>query len=839
LWTERKKYIMKRTKLFSILIPVAIFILVSIIYFLPIIEGKVLQQSDIIHNIGVSKELKDFRAETGHEALWSNSIFGGMPGYLHNVQFKGNLIAKVISYYYAIPHPINVTIIYFSMAFVLLLLLGVNSWISFAGAMAYGLTTFFYIVIGAGHNTKALTLAFVALLVGGVIYAYNKDKIKGSIIASIGLSWMLTANHLQITYYAGLMTVLIVVAYFISALKEKALPSFLKTSALLLVAVVFAVGTNFSNLYTTYEYGKYSTRSKSELTIQNLDDKTSGLDKSYIFDYSYDLGEAVTAFIPRFKGGGMAEKLPENSAVYTYLSKVQGKEQARKITQSFPTYWGSQPISNAPFYFGAVLCFLFVLGLFIVKGKDKWWLVATVIVAFILSLGEKVSLFAWISHLMVDYFPGYNKFRDVKNIIVIQEFAMALLGALAVKEIYARNIDDKKFLKGLKYAFLITGGFALLFAILPGLAGNFTSENDARYISSGWPQELIEALRSDRKLLLRMDAFRSFVFVTLAAGVIWAFWKKKLRAQYALVLWVILILADMWPVNKRYLNDSHFVNKRKMEVPFTPSKADQEILKDKDPNYRVLNISVNPWSDASTSYFHKSIGGYHGAKMKRYQELIENHLSPEIQTISTRLRDIKSQDDLEAVFSGLNTLNMLNTRYMIYNPEAAPLMNTHALGNAWLVKQYQLVKNANEEIDILNQVEIESVAIIDQQFKSLLPDRVNADSTASISLTSYAPNKLVYQTKANSDQLAVFSEIYYPKGWVAKVDGVETPVFRANYILRAMMIPQGEHEVVFEFKPRSYYIGNKISLVSSLLLLLAIAVMVFVDIKKRKKQIDA
>lgn len=830
---------MNRTKLFSILIPVAIFILVSIVFFSPVIQGKVLQQSDIIHNIGVSKELKDFRAKTGQEALWTNSLFGGMPGYLHNVKFKGNLTAKVISYYYAIPHPINVTILYFSMTFVLLLLLGVNSWISFAGALAYGLTTFFYIIIGAGHNTKANTLAFVALMIGGVIYAYNKDKIKGSIIASIGLSWMLTANHLQITYYAGIMTVLLAFAYFISALKEKALPSFLKTSAFLMVAVVFAVGTNFSNLYTTYEYGKYSTRSKSDLTIQNLDDKTSGLDKSYIFDYSYDLGEAVTAFIPRFKGGGMAEKLPENSAVYTYLAKVQGKEQARKITQNFPTYWGSQPISNAPFYFGAVLCFLFVLGLFIVKGKDKWWLVATVIVAYILSLGDKVGLFAWISHLMVDYFPGYNKFRDVKNIIVIQEFAMAILGALAVKEIYARKIDDKKFLNGLKYAFAITGGFALLFALLPGLAGNFNAATDAHYVSGGWPQELIEALKSDRKMLLRMDAFRSFVFVTLAAGVIWAFWKKKLKAQHAIVLWVILILADMWPINKRYLNDSQFVAKRKMEVPYTPSKADQEILKDNDPNYRVFNISLNPWSDASTSYFHKSIGGYHGAKIKRYQELIEHHLSAEMQQIGTRLKNVKTQADVDAAFVGLNALNMLNAKYIIYNPVAAPLINNSALGNAWFVNQYQLAGNANEEIDKINQVEINSVAIIDQQFKNLLPDHVNADSTASISLTSYAPNKLVYQTKANADQLAVFSEIYYPKGWVAKVDGVEMPVFRANYILRAMMIPQGEHEVIFEFNPKSYEIGNKISFASSLILLLAIAAIVFAEYKKRKKTIDA
>jgi hypothetical protein len=817
----------------SVLIIVLLFIVISFSYFPSLLTGKVMDASDLKTYAGMSKELKDFRADTGKEAIWTNSMFGGMPGYLISTKYTGNISSIYFSVLNAIPKPANYIIINFCLFFLLGLLLGANPWISFAGALAYGFTSFVFVLLDSGHVTKVQTLSYFSLLISGVYLVYNKKLITGGIITAVGLSLMLTANHPQMTYYAGIMVLIMGITYFIYAYKEKTFPEFFKATGLLAVAAIIAVGVNFGPLLTTYEYGKYSTRGKSDLTVQNTN-QTTGLDRDYILDYSYDVGEAVTAFIPRFKGGGMSEPLGENSELYKLIESGQGKAKAKDFAQHLPLYWGSQPIAGGTFYYGAVLCFLFILGLFILKGKEKWWLVSVVIVSFLLSLGKNIPFLA---NLMIDYFPGYSKFRDVKNIIVIQQFAMAIIGLLAVKEVYLRNIDSKKFINSLKYSFAIAGGFALLFAIIPGLAGNFRGNSDAQLVQSGWPQQFIDALISDRKMVLRTDAFRSFIFVALAAAVLWAFWTKKLKAQYALGLWVILILVDLWPVDKRYLNDDNFVTKRKAETPYTPTKADEIILQDKNPDYRVLNISLNPFSDSSTSYFHKSLGGYHGAKMKRYQEMIENHLSPEMQEIGTRFKTVKTLADLDAVsLAGLNTINMLNTKYIIYNPGADPIVNKNALGNAWFVEGYKLAANANEEIKAVGDIKIGSTAVIDRQFEKYLSGKkFSKDQQATIVLKSYAPNKLVYQSKSSSEQLAVFSEIYYPKGWIASVDGKEAPYFRANYILRSMVIPAGNHEVVFEFKPKSYEIGNKVSLASSILLLIAIAGAIFFEYKKRKE----
>jgi hypothetical protein len=817
----------------SVLIIILLFIVISFSYFPSLLTGKVMDASDLKTYAGMSKELKDYRADTGKDAIWTNSMFGGMPGYLISTKYTGNIGNIFFSIANAIPKPANYIIINFCLFFLLGLLLGANTWISFAGALAYGFTSFVFVLLDSGHVTKVQTLSYFSLLISGIYLAYNKKLITGAIITSVGLSLMLTANHPQMTYYAGIMVLIMGITYFIYAYKEKTLPEFLKATGFLAVAAVIAIGVNFGPLVTTYEYGKYSTRGKSDLTAQNAN-QTSGLDRDYILDYSYDVGEAFTAFIPRFKGGGMSEPLGENSELYKLLEKNQGKEKAKEFAQHLPLYWGSQPIAGGTFYYGAVLCFLFVLGLFVLKGREKWWLVSVVIVSFLLSLGKNIPFLA---NLMIDYFPGYSKFRDVKNIIVIQQFAMAIIGLLAVKEVYLRNIDSKKFINSLKYSFAIAGGFALLFAIVPGLAGSFKGNSDAQLLQSGWPQQFIDALISDRKMVLRIDAFRSFIFVALATAGLWAFWTKKLKAQYALVLWVVLILADLWPVDKKYLNNDNFVAKRKAETPYTPTKADEVILQDKTPDYRVLNISLNPFSDSSTSYFHKSVGGYHGAKMKRYQEMIENHISPEMQEISTKLRTVKTYSDLDALsFSDLNCINMLNTKYIIYNPGAEPIVNKNALGNAWFVEDYKLAANANEEIKAVGDIKIESTAVIDRQFEKYLSGKkFSKDQQATIALKSYAPNKLVYQSKSSSDQLAVFSEIYYPKGWTAKIDGAETSYFRANYILRSMVVPAGNHEIVFEFKPKSYSLGNKVSLASSILLLIAIAGAVFFEYKKRKE----
>lgn len=815
----------------QILIIILLFVIVTFAYLPQMLQGETLDASDLKTWAGMSKEVKDFRQSTGQEALWTNSMFGGMPAYLISVAYPGNLTVHFLNIINSIPKPANYLIINFCLFFLLGLVFGVNPWVSFAGALAYGFSTFVFILLDTGHVTKVQTLSFVSLLISGVYLAYNKKLLIGGILAALSLALMLTANHPQMTYYAGIMVLIIAITYFVYAIKEKAIPAFAKASGVLAIAALLAVGTNFASLISTYEYGKFSTRGKSDLVAKDSN-QTKGLDRDYILDYSYDVGEAVTAFIPRFKGGGMSEPLGENSEVYKLIEKSQGKEKARDFAESLPLYWGSQPIAGGTFYYGAVLCFLFVLGLFLIKGKEKWWIVAVVVVSFLLSLGKNIPFLA---NLMIDYFPGYSKFRDVKNIIVIQHFAMALIGMLAVKEVYLRNIDSKKFMNALKYSAAITGGFALLFAIIPSLAGNFKGAMDAQLAQSGWPQQFIDALIADRKMVLRADSFKAFVFVALAAAGLWAFWTKKIKAQYALALWVVLILADLWPVNKKYLNNDSLVPKRKAEQAYTPTKANEAILKDKDPNYRVLNIGVSPFNDSSTSYFHKSIGGYHGAKMKRYQEMIEQNISPEIQQIGAKLRNVKTQEEIDAVFAGLNSLNMLNTRYIIYNPEANPLENPLALGNAWFVDNYKMVANANEEIAAIKGIKPESTAVVDRKFEKELSGKAfRKDAQAKIELKSYAPNKLVYQSNSTSEQLAVFSEIYYPKGWIAKVDGKETSYFRANYILRSMLVPAGKHEIVFEFKPQSYKTGNTVSMASSIIFIIFVAGAIFVEFKKRK-----
>ena len=809
------------------------FLVITFIYFSPQLKGYVLQGSDTVHFKGMTKEISDYKKETGESSLWSNSMFGGMPTYLSGANYNGELVRKVSSIYYKIPRPASYLILNFSLFFVLLLLLGSNVWVSFVGALAFGMNTAFFVWMDAGHMTKANSITFIALAVGGVLVAYKKNRWKGGVIAAIGIALMLNANHPQVTYYAGLMIVIIVLTYLVDAIRNKVFPDFFKSSLVLLFAAILAFGTSYGRLATTMEYGKYSIRGKSNLEHTDNDNKTTGLDKSYILEYSYDLGEAISAFIPRFKGGGMAEPLSNNSHFYKELKKTQGAKRAKDIAAHAPLYWGSQPIAGAPFYYGAVLVFLFVFGLFLVKGKEKWWIVATVIFAFLLSLGKNIPALA---NFMVDHFPGYNKFRDVKNIIIIQQFAMALLGVLGIQKLISGDVDKKQFMKALKYAGGIVGGFALLFAILPGFAGDFVSKSDAQYLQMGWPESFVNALQADRKAVLRTDAFRSFVFVGIAAVTLYFFFMKKLKGVYALIIWGALIMIDMWPVNTKYLNNDDFVSKRTAQNPYTASKADQFILNDQSLDYRVLNITVNPWSDASTSYFHKSIGGYHGAKMERYQELIEYQLSPELQKIQTRLRSVKTQADVDAVFEGMNALNMLNAKYVIYNPNAAPLINNKIEGNAWFVDSIQVVASANDELGLIDDVDVSKVALIHKEFEPDLNKSLVNKAEASISLKEYAPNKLVYQSKAAAEKLAVFSEIYYPKGWKATIDGQKTEILRANHVLRAMVVPAGEHEIVFAFEPETYETGNKISLASSLLLLLSVLGLVFFEIKGKLKK---
>jgi len=807
---------------------VVLFLVISVLYFSPVLEGKKLQSSDGAQFKGMSKEIVDYRNATGKEALWSNNMFSGMPAYLTSTIYSGELLSSIQKSVTSISQPVMILTLSFAFFFMLCILLDIGVWTAFAASLAYGFMTFTFVVMVTGHLTKAHALTYTSLVVAGILVAFKKNKIGGSLMAAIGLSLMLSANHLQMTYYAAILSLIIGITYLVYAVREKTLPDFSKTAGFLLIAVLFAVGTNFSRLYTTYEYGKFSIRSQSELTLNN-ENKSSGLDKEYILDYSYDLGEAMTAFIPRFKGGGMSEPLTTSSESYKFLAEAQGADKAKKMVESgLPMYWGSQPISGAPFYFGAVLCFLFVLGIFLVKGKDKWWLVAVFVVSLLLSLGKN---FSFLTNIMLDYFPGYNKFRDVKNIIVIEQFAMALLGALAIKEVYQRKISSEEFMKGLKYAFGITGGLALIFAVIPGLAGSFTGKTDAQYLQMGWPQQLIDALMADRQSLLRIDAFRSFIFVLLAAGGLWAYWNNKIKAQYAIVLWVALVLVDMWPVNKKYFNNDNFTSKKEVAVPFQEMPVDKEIKKDKDLYYRVLNLQ-NPMADARTSFFHKSLGGYHGAKMKRYNELYSYAIEPEMRML---IAGFQKPESIDSIMAYLPVINMLNTKYYIYDLNQPPLPNNHAMGNAWFVKDAKVVDSADQEVTAMKNFDPKSTAIINKSFSKDLEGYTSGSGEGEIKLTEYQPNYLKYEASVNSgSQLAVFSEIYYPKGWKSFIDGKETPHIQADFVLRGLVIPAGKHQVEFKFEPSSYYLGNKVSLASSILLLLAIGGYLFYSFKNKK-----
>ncbi|WP_319500556.1 YfhO family protein [uncultured Draconibacterium sp.] len=813
-------------KIVSYILPVVLLFITSAIYFAPVFEGKVVQQSDIIHYKGMSKEIVDFKKETGENTFWTSTMFSGMPTYLITTIYKGNLSKKIIDVILKIPRPVSYHLLFLSLFYLMLVLLGVNPWLSLAGALAYGFTSFFFVVFEAGHNSKSLTITYISLLIAGIILAYKNKRLAGALISTLALSWMIAANHLQMTYYAGIMVLIIAIVYFIYAIREKAIIPFLKSSGILAAAAVLAIGMNISTLWPIYEYSKDTIRGKSELT-SDLHKKSDGLDRDYILDYSYDVGEALTAFIPRLKGGSMSEPLGEKSQVYDLLAHGQNKQNALRIANNLPLYWGSQPIAGGPFYFGAVLCFLFVFGLFIVQGKDKWWIVATVVVSFALSLGK---YFPSLSNLMIDYFPLYNKFRDVKNIIVIQQFAMAFMGALAISKVYKREVSDKIFNKALLYSFAIAGGLALVFAVIPGLAGDFTAASDARLLQAGWPEQLLDALQADRKMVLQKDAFRTFIFVALAAGVLWAFWKKKLKAEYALALWIVLIMADMWPTNKRYLNNDSFVAKRQMNNPYTLSKADEMILQDDALSYRVLNLTVNPFTDASTSYFHKSIGGYHAAKLKRYQELIDFHISPEIQSMSRMLNNGLAPDQVSMLFDSTPALKMLNTKHLIINPNGAPVKDPAPLGNAWFVNNYELVENADAEIDALSEINPADQVVIDQRFEQYVSGKTY-QKNGSIELQVSDPNYLKYVFNSNSEQLTIFSEVYYDKGWNAYIDGKEAPYFRVNYVLRAMSVPAGEHIIEFKFEPQSYFLGTKISYASSIVFILLVLAYLGITIK--------
>jgi hypothetical protein len=804
---------------------VLIFFILACVYMYPVFSGKQLHQGDISNFKGMSKEIVDFRDKYGEEPLWTNSQFCGMPAYQISVLYKHNIlkpIHKVFSLFGFVP----VSYIFLSLlgAYIAFLILGINPWLSIAGAIAYAFSSYFFTLLEAGHVAKALALCYLPPIIAGVNLTFRGKILKGCLLTGIFLGLQLLVNHFQITYYTLLIILIYGIFEFAYAVREKQLKKFLKPIPALLGVVILAVGVNSGNFMTTYEYSKYSTRGGSELK------QNKGLDKDYITDWSYGIDETLTLLIPNFKGGASYGMFGEKSESYDLIKQNQGASRARKALPTLPSYWGKQAFTSGPFYVGAAVFFLFIFGLFIIKGRIKWWLLTISVLAILTSWGYH---FQWFNNILYNYLPGFQKFRDVKMILVIADFAFPFLGILAVHEIITGNIDRKEIMRALKIATFGLSGFIILVLLIAG-SFNFESLVDEQYRSQG-ADFIVDAFHKDRLALLRADAFRSLVFVLMTAALIYYITLKKIKTTYAFLLLGAIILIDMWAVDKRYLNADNFIAKKQSEKPFKATTADVIILQDKDLSFRVLNMTVNPFSDASTSYFHKSIGGYHGAKMARYQDLIERQIYPNYENIVAVFRSKPTPRSLDSVLAHQQILNMLNTRYIIYNADAPPLVNKSELGNAWFVDTFRIVNGPNEEMDALTDFNPAHEAIIDKRFeKELTGLSLVHDPSAHIVLTEYRPNYLKYSSKCSSEQLAVFSEIFYDKGWQAYVDGKPSDHIRANYVLRAMRVPAGEHIIEYKFHPRSYFIGNKIAFASSVVFLLLFAFAAWMEWKKKQ-----
>jgi len=803
---------------------VFVFIIISFVYFYPVLEGKILKANDSTVSRINSKEIIDFRAKYHREPLWTNSIFSGMPAYLISTRYPGNLFKNVDTVLRVFKMPVSVLFVSMLGFYLLLLIFGVNPWLAITGAIAYGFSSFFFQIIAAGHNTQAIALAYMPPLIGGVYYAYRKDAIKGALLTAVALALEIQANHVQITYYALLCLLVFGIVEFIFSYRNKTIANFLRTTAILIVPVIIAVGINFASLYTTWEYGKYSIRGKSDLTHNNRS-ITSGLDKDYILYWSYGVGESFNLLIPNYKGGSSKpfDKQSETAKVLTRNGNPGALDQFQK-------YWGTQPGTEGPHYVGAIVFFLFILGLALIKGPEKWWLLAATILSLMLAWGKN---FLPVSNFFIDFFPGYNKFRAVTMTLVIAGFCMPLLGILALRDIFNGTLTKNLVMKGLKIATGVTGGFLLLVLIIPGIAGSFLGAYETGGELPAW---LTTALIDDRKTLLKSDAFRSLVFILLSAGVLVAFIFDKLKKGPAILIITLLILFDLWSAGKRYLNADRFVKPSIVQKSFAPTAADAAILQDKS-YYRVFNRNGVTFSDNTpTSYFHKSIGGYHGAKLKRYQEFIDTSLIRNFDLIDAVGSNASSIEEFQSVFKSTIALNMLNAKYLIYSPDAPPLVNPYALGNAWFVGKAVMVQNANEEISYMNRFDPSAEAIIDKAFSDQVSKKAYPVLEGEkIEFVSYQPDELVYKYTAKEEKLAVFSEIYYPAGWKCFIDGKESSHFRTDYILRGMILPPGDHEVKFQFRPSSYINGNRISLASSVLLILLVAGYFFAENRRKPK----
>lgn len=783
-------------------IAVAVFAVVAVSYFYPVLAGKQILQSDIVQFTGMSHEVVQYRDKFNNEPYWTDAAFGGMPTYQLSSYYPLNYVQKLDQVLRFLPRPADYLFLYFFGFFVLLTVLKVEWKLAIFGALAFGFSTYFIIILGVGHNAKALAIAYMPLVLAGVLLIFNKNYFKGFLLTSLALALEVAANHIQMTYYMFFILMFIGLVYLVQAIKNKELNNYFKQIAYLVLASVLAIGVNATPLMATSQYAKHSTRGKSELTIApdgTTKPITNGLDTNYITQYSYSSLETFNLLVPRFMGGGSHESLGVDSNIYKFLVDKTEPNQAKQFAQNAPLYWGQQPIVAAPAYIGAVLIFLAFMGFLLLKNNHKIWLISAICFAILLSWGKNFSL---LTDFFIKYVPLYNKFRAVSSIQVIVELCVPILALLGLSKFFSSDSSTADKLQNLKKASLILGGLLLAFVLFGTSFFAFEGINDG-YFAKLLPG-LDGAIIADRKEVFFNDNLRSLVLILLTAGVLWGFLKSKINQLFTVVVLGLLMVLDLVLVDLNYVNASNFVSAKQVKQPFIASEIDQRILLDTS-HYRVANFSVDPMNDGTTSYYHLSIGGYHAAKPGRYQDLFDYQISK----------------------NNIEVLNMLNAKYLIFpvDNKVDVQLNPNASGNAWFVNGVRFVVNANQEIEALTRFVAKDTAIINlSDFPKAKAEFQNleTDATSQISLVSYLPNHLEYKSTSSKEALALFSEMYYKDGWIATVDNTVVPIYRANYVLRALKVPAGKHQIVFVFKPQVIHTGTMITTTSFALWLLII-----------------
>lgn len=826
-----------------------LFVVMSLAYFYPVVQGKKIQQTDIVQYAGMAKKQNDFREAKGEELYWTDSAFGGMPTYLLGARYPHSYIKTLDRTLRFLPRPADYLFLYFLGIYVLLLVMKVNYKLAFLGAVAFGFSTYFIIILGVGHNAKAHAIAYFPLVLAGILLTFQRNYIWGFLLTAVAMSLEIMTAHPQMTYYLMLLVIVLGIVHFFSAFTSKEkhfqfskeyfnkvfknndLPHFFKTVGLLSAAVLLGIGVNGTNLLATKQYADWSIRGKSELTINpdGSQKERQGLSKEYITEYSYGKMETFNLLMPRFMGGAGSEDLGINSKSYKFLLQRNiPASQAREIVKNIPSYWGDQPIVAAPAYVGAVIIFLAFLGLFLVRGKAKWWLVGGILLSVLLSWGKNLS---FITDFMIDYFPLYSKFRAVSSIQVILELCIPILGVLALARLFHKEVTLEEKKKALYISTAIFSGIILFFILFKSSLFDFVGLNDEYYEKAVFGPEFMEIIREDRVAIFTKDAIRSFLLILVTAAVIFAFIKEKLKENIVIVLILGLLLFDLVGVNRNYVSTEGFVSKAQYEYPFRTLEVDKQILKDKE-HYRVFEPRLR-LANSRTAFFHNTLGGYHAAKPRQFQELYDFYLDHGNEKFEVNARNI-------------NIINMLNVKYIIQDQEgeldqqgagAIVLRNPYPNGNAWFVKKLNFVDTADEEMQSIFGLDTKEEAVIRKGQKATenLKETYGKDSLSSIELTSYKPDELTYTSENKEAGLAVFSEIHYPHGWNAYIDGKLMPHYRVNYVLRALEVPAGKHTIDFKFEPKIVAQGIIVSLISTIILGLLILGAIYYEYKRRRE----